>query len=128
MGLPQFLYQDVFAWLPSSSQELCQLPEACLLLDDAQDLGDKVILLNLNERLAQAARMMAWSKSGCSKSLMVLALLRLPVPCVSQRGDNPEIKPGEGIQTLPQLGQNAFGLTDLLADGPEHGSDTRGLG
>ena len=59
---------------------------------------------------------------------MGLALLRLPLPRVSQRGENPEIKPGEGIQALPQLGEAAFGLTDLLADGPEHGADTRGFG
>src|SRR5262245_13435122 len=79
-------------------------------------------------RKCSAARMMACSKSGCSKSLMGLALFRLPSPRVSQRSENPEIKPGEGIQALPQFGEEAFGLIGLLADGTQHGADTRGLG
>ena len=58
---------------------------------------------------------------------MGLAFLRLPWPRVSQRGENPEIKPGERIQALPQLGKAVFGLTELLADGPEHGANSRGL-
>jgi len=59
---------------------------------------------------------------------MVLALLRLPSPRISQRGENAEIKPGEGVQALPQLGQAVFRLANLLADRPEHGADTRGFG
>src|SRR4051794_6664433 len=80
------------------------------------------------ERKCSAARMMACSKSGCSRSRMGLALLRLPWPRVSQRGENPEIKTGERVQALPQLGKAVFGLTELLADGPKHGTDARGLG
>ncbi len=59
---------------------------------------------------------------------MILALLRLPLPGVSQRSENPEIKPGERIQALPQFGEDGFGLTDLLSDGPEHRADPRGFG
>src|SRR5262245_48000644 len=79
-------------------------------------------------RKCSAARRTACSKSGCSKSLMGLALLRLPSPRVSQRGENPEIIPGEGIQTLPQVGAEGFGLAYLLADGDQQGPDTRRFG
>src|SRR5262249_40419053 len=79
-------------------------------------------------RKCSAARMMACSKSGCSNSRMVPALLRLPPPRISQRGKNPEIKPGEGIQGLPQRSEGALGSTNLLADSAQHRADARGLG
>jgi hypothetical protein len=41
---------------------------------------------------------------------MILALLRLPSLRVGQSCENPEIKPGEGIQALPQFSEDAFGL------------------
>ena len=44
-----------------------------------------------------------------------------------QRSKNPEIKPGERIQTSPQFGEDIFRLTDLLSNGPKHSTNTLGL-
>ena len=44
-----------------------------------------------------------------------------------QYGETPKIKPGERVQALPQRRQPAIRLTELLADGPEHGANTRRL-
>src|SRR4051794_26934262 len=74
-----------------------------------------------------AARMTACSKSGCSKSLTGRALLRLPLPRVSQRGEDAEIKAGKRVQPLPQRREPALRLAELLADGPEHRPDAWGF-
>src|SRR2546425_1179069 len=76
-------------------------------------------------RKCSAARITACSKSGCSNSFTGLALLRLPLPRVFQRGKTAKIKAGERIQTLSQHREPGLRLAELLADGPQHRAHTR---
>src|SRR5581483_9065568 len=78
-------------------------------------------------RKCAAARMIACSKSGCSNSFTGLALLRLPLGGALQRREDAKIEPGQWVEPLPQLRQAHRGLAELLADGPEHGTDARRL-
>src|SRR5437879_2016782 len=83
---------------------------------------------NPRGRKCSAARITAWSKSGCSNSRTGSALLRLPFRRVRQGGKDSEIKPRERVEADPQPVQHARRLPEFLPESPEDRPDARRLG